>query len=162
MFMHGDWVKGYFNNRGWDYGVQYGSFPAPGTSGMFGLVVDGFVVPKQAGNVGNGLRWVHSYTTVDTQSAFNPVKGSVSPYNDVPLTIYSDDYSKEAEQSLQNTSTKFYPSITHGSAVPIAVLTGLHPKISQFVLDKDVEAAARDIVDIVKSGTYSRTWVITS
>jgi glucose/mannose transport system substrate-binding protein len=162
MFLHGDWVKGYFKNRGWAYGVQYGSFSAPGTSGVFGLVVDGFVVPKQAGNVGNGLRWVHSYTTVDTQSAFNPVKGSVSPYNDVPLTIYDDDYSMEAEQSLQNTSTKFYPSISHGTAVPIAVLTGLHPKISQFVNDKDVEAAARDIVNTVKGGTYTITWNITS
>jgi glucose/mannose transport system substrate-binding protein len=161
MFLHGDWVKGYFSNRGWQYGNQYGSFPAPGTSGLFGLVVDGFVVPK-AGNTSNGLRWVHSYTTVDTQSAFNPVKGSVSPYNDVPLTIYADDYSKESEQSLQNASTKFYPSITHGTAVPIPVLSNLHTRISQFVNDKDVEAAARDIVNTVKGGTYTRTWDITS
>lgn len=161
MFLHGDWVKGYFSNRGWDYGLQYASFPAPGTSGVFGLVVDGFVVPKNAPNIGNGLRWVHSYTTDQSQSSFNPVKGSVSPYNDIPVTIY-DDYSKEAAQSLQNASTKFFPSITHGSAVPINVLTGLHPKISQFVLDKDVEAAARDIVNTLKTGTYTITWNITS
>jgi glucose/mannose transport system substrate-binding protein len=161
MFLHGDWVKGYFANRGWQYGVQYASFPVPGTSNEFGLVVDGFVVPKQAGNIGNGLRWINSYTTIGTQSAFNPVKGAVSPYNDVPLTIY-DNYSMEAEQSLQSTSTKFYPSITHGMAVPNDVLFSLHPRISQFVLDKDVGAAARDIVNIVQSGTYTRTWNLTS
>jgi glucose/mannose transport system substrate-binding protein len=162
MFLHGDWVKGYFKSRTWQYGVQYGSFPAPGPSGEFGVVVDGFVVPKDAGNIGNGLRWINSYTTEAVQSAFNPVKGSVSPYNDVPLTIYDDDYSKEAAQSLQNASTKFYPSITHGTAIPNGVLFGLHPNISEFVHNQDVEASAREIVDTVKSGTYTIQWNITS
>jgi len=163
MYLHGDWVKGYFKNRGWEYGVQYGSFPAPGTSDEFGLVVDGFVVPKQAGNIGNGLRWIHSYTTVDVQSAFNPVKGSVSPYNDVPLTIYEDDYSKESAQALQNASIKFYPSLTHGTALPNNVMFGLHTKISEFVLNQDVEASARNIiVDVLSKGTYTISWNIVS
>jgi len=160
MYLHGDWVKGYFKNRGWQYGVQYGGFLAPGTSGSFGLVVDGFVVPEKADYIGNGLRWVHSYTTDDVQREFNPVKGSVSPYNDIPLNIYEDNYSRESAQSLQNPSTKFYPTITHGIAVPNDVLFDLHPKISQFVLDLDVEEAAQDIAEIVGRGTYTISWDI--
>lgn len=160
MYLHGDWVKGYFKNRGWQYGVEYGSFPAPGTSGLFGLVVDGFVVPEKAGNVGNGLRWVHSYTTDDVQEAFNLAKGSVSPYKDIPLDIYEDSYSRGSAQSLQNPSTKFYPSVTHGTAVPNDVLFSLHPKVSEFVLYLDVEAAARSIVEVVGEGTYTVSWDI--
>jgi glucose/mannose transport system substrate-binding protein len=160
MYIHGDWVKGYFNNRGWQYDIQYGSFPAPGTSGLFGLCVDGFVVPKNADYIGNGLRWVHSYTTDNVQKAFNPVKGSVSPYTDIPLDIYEDDYSRESAQSLQNLSTKFYPSITHGIAVPNDVLFDLHSKISEFVLDQDVDRSAQEIAEIVRGGTYTISWDI--
>ncbi len=106
------------------------------------------------------MRWVHSYTTDNVQREFNPVKGSVSPYTDIPLDIYEDDYSREAAQSLQDPSTGFYPSITHGIAVPNDVLFDLHPKISQFVFDQDVEAAARDIAETVRGGTYTITWDI--
>lgn len=160
MYLHGDWVKGYFKNRGWQYGVQYGSFPAPGTSGSFGLCVDGFVVPEGADYVGNGLRWVHSYTTDDVQTAFNLVKGSVSPYTNISPNIYEDNYSRESALSLQNPSTNFYPSITHGIAVPNDVLFDLHPKISEFVLNQDVDASARDIVEIVNRGDYTIPWDI--
>lgn len=162
MYLHGDWVKGYFKNRGWQYGNQYGSFAAPGTSASFGLVVDGFVVPEDADYIGNGLRWVHSYTTDDVQSAFNPVKGSVSPYTDISLDIYEDDYSRGSAQSLQNLSTKFYPSITHGIAVPNDVLFDLHPKISEFVLNRDVNTSASEIAEIVGGGTYTTQWDIAS
>jgi glucose/mannose transport system substrate-binding protein len=160
MYLHGDWVKGYFKNRGWQYDVEYGSFPAPGTSGLFGLCVDGFVVPEKADYIGNGLRWVHSYTTDDVQTEFNLVKGSVSPYTDISPDIYEDDYSKESAQSLQNLSTNFYPSITHGIAVPNDVLFDLHPKISEFVLNQDVDASARDIVEVMNRGTYTIPWDI--
>jgi glucose/mannose transport system substrate-binding protein len=160
MYLHGDWVKGYFKNRGWQYGVQYGSFPAPGTSGLFGLCVDGFVVPSKAASLANGLRWVHSYTTEEVQKNFNLVKGSISPYKDIPLDIYEDDYSRESAQSLRNPSTKFYPSITHGIALPNDVLYDLHPKISEFVLNRDVETSAQHIAEIVNRGTYTIPWDI--
>jgi len=160
MYLHGDWVKGYFKSVGWQYGVDYGSFPAPGTSGSFGLCVDGFVVPKDAEYIGNGLRWVHSYTTDDVQRAFNLVKGSVSPYTDIPLDIYEDNYSMESALSLQTPSTKFYPSITHGTAVPNDVLFDLHVKISSFVLNPDVEAYAQYIEEAVGRGAYTIPWDI--
>ena len=160
MYLHGDWVKGYFKNRGWQYGVQYGSFPAPGTSGSFGLCVDGFVVPEGADYIGNGLRWVHSYTTDDVQTAFNPVKGSVSPYANISPNIYGDNYSRDSALSLQNPSTNFYPSITHGIAVPNNVMFDLHTKISEFVLNRNVDASARDIVEIVNRGDYTIPWDI--
>lgn len=160
MYLHGDWAKAYFKNRGWQYGTEYGSFPAPGTSELFGLCVDGFVVPEKADYIGNGLRWIHSYTTDDVQEEFNLVKGSVSPYEDIPLDIYDDDYSMESAQLLQNPSTKFYPTITHGIAIPNDVLHGLYPKISEFVNNRDVEATAQEIVDILSEGTYTIQWGI--
>jgi glucose/mannose transport system substrate-binding protein len=160
MYLHGDWVKGYFKNVGWQYGVQYGGFTAPGTSGLFGLCVDGFAVPKEADYIGNGLRWVHSYTTDDVQREFNLVKGSVSPYTDISPDIYEDNYSKESAQSLQNPSTKFYPSITHGIAVPNEVMYDLHTAISNFVNNQDVDASARDIAEIVNRGAYTISWDI--
>jgi len=158
MYLHGDWAKAYFKNRNWEYGVEYGSFPAPGTSGLFGLCVDGFVVPEEAGDEGSALRWVHSYTTRDVQEEFNLVKGSVSPYSDIPLDIYEDDYSREAAQLLHDPSTKFYPSITHGIAVPNDVLYSLHPKISEFVNNRDVDATAQEIAAVLSGGRYTIEW----
>jgi len=161
MYLHGDWAKAYFKNRNWEYGVDYGSFPAPGTSGLFGLCVDGFVVPKGAEEVENGLRWVHSYTTRDVQEKFNLVKGSVSPYSDIPLEIYDDEYSKETAKLLHDPSTRFYPSITHGIALPNDVLYSIHVKISEFVNNLDVEKTAQEIVNILREGKYTIEWDIT-
>jgi len=159
MYMHGDWANAYFKNRGWTLGVEYDILPAPGTENLFGLVVDGFVVPK-GGNVANGLRWVHSHTTVEVQSIFNPVKGSVSPYLDVPDSIYIDDYSRGVAAELRNPQTRFYPSFTHGMALPNDVLFSLHPKISEFVEYQNVDQSADAIVRVLGGGTYTIPWNI--
>jgi len=159
MYLHGDWVKAKFSDLGMTYGNQYGSFSVPGTS-AFGLCVDGFVVPEQATYFGNGLRWVHSYTTDAVQTAFNPTKGSVSPYTNISLSIYSDAYSVESAREVQAENTKFYPSITHGSAVPYDVLFSLHTKINEFVLNRDVDASASAIKTVLGQGTYITEWHI--
>ncbi|MEM2251252.1 MAG: ABC transporter substrate-binding protein [Candidatus Hadarchaeales archaeon] len=159
MYVHGDWANAYFEQRGWTLGVQYDIFLAPGTENLFGLVVDGFVVPKK-GNVIGGLRWVYSYTTLEVQSSFNPVKGSVSPYRDVPDNIYTNSYARNAASALRNPQTKFYPSFTHGIAIPNEILYDLHPKISEFVEFQNVSASASTIASLIRSGTYTISWDI--
>lgn len=160
MYVHGDWANAYFEQRGWTLGVQYDIFLAPGTENLFGLVVDGFVVPK-GGNVAGGLRWVYSHTTLTVQSAFNPVKGSVSPYLDVPENIYTNSYARSSASALKCQSTKFYPSVTHGTAIPNEVLYDLHPKISGFVEYQNVDSSASEISSLIRSGTYTIQWRIT-
>jgi glucose/mannose transport system substrate-binding protein len=160
MYLHGDWLKGYFRVRGWRYGVDYGSFIVAETPGIFGLCLDGFVVPRDARYIANGLRWVYSFTTEAVQREFNLEKGSVSPFTDIPLEIYEDVYSREAARSVQDPATRFFPSITHGTAVPNDVVRGLHPKISGFVLERDVTAFAHKIVAVVREGTFPIVWDI--
>jgi len=158
MYLQGDWVKGFFTIRGWECGKQYGYFTAPGTTGWFGLCIDGFVAPKRSSCPDNAIRWLHVLTEVGAQKMFNRIKGSVSPYEDVPLDIY-DDYSRQCAQALYSSDTKFYPSIAHGMGSPWQVLYNLHRTIAYFAINPtDLESIAKSIVDIVHGVEYIKQW----
>ncbi|MBA7505061.1 hypothetical protein ES706_03724 [subsurface metagenome] len=159
MYLHGDWIKGYFTTRGWTCGNQYGCFTAPGTSDWFGLCVDGFVAANNSECPNNALRWLHSYVTVDAQEGFNPIKGSVSPYEDVPLDIY-DDYSRGCAEDLYDPSTNFYPSIAHGSGSPWEVIYNLHRTVANFAVGPDVGGYANIIANLVQGVDHPMTWDI--
>ena len=162
MYLMGDWVKGYFITRGWVCDNQYGYFAAPGTSGWFGMCIDGFVTPNGAQNENNAIRWLHTCSTVEAQVKFNPLKGSVSPYEDVPLDIY-DNYSRRCAEELYNPITKFYPSIAHGSGSPVdGVVIELHKKTADFTssLPDNVEGTANIIADLVNGVSHPLTWNI--
>ena len=160
MYIHGDWAKGYFVTNGWEYGVDYGTFPAPGTSDWYGLDADSFVRPKNSVNPKNGIRWQWSYTTQESQMAFNPPKGSVSPYRDVSTDIY-DAYSKESAEALCDPHMRLYPSIAHGHGSPEKVVSNLNVIIGDFAQNPtDISGTARGIASRVRRVDHPIAWGI--
>jgi glucose/mannose transport system substrate-binding protein len=84
MFLHGDWVKGYFVQLGWKPDVDFGMTCAPGTKGLFLYGVDAFALPIGARNEPGARDFLATVSSRAGQLAFNRLKGSSSIRRDMP------------------------------------------------------------------------------
>lgn len=84
MFLHGDWVKGYFVQLGWTPNVDFGVVGSPGAADTFVFGTDVFGVPKGAQHPGEALEFLTTVGSIEGQVAFNTFKGSSPMRFDVP------------------------------------------------------------------------------
>jgi glucose/mannose transport system substrate-binding protein len=118
----GDWANGEFEVAQKLYGVDYGTFPVPGTSNMYGLVVDCFEHPKGVKDPQNSLNWLTVVGSAEGQMAFNPLKGSIPARTDLmsnaaDVALFGP-YQQAAIKDFTSPGEITYPSIVHGSAMP--------------------------------------------
>ncbi len=147
MTLMGDWADGYFKVKGWKPNVDYGAIIIP--AGVYDLVIDAFVLPAKASDPYATKKWLSFLGTVQAQNIFNPIKGSVAPRMDAPITPY-DPIQKEFIKQLRTPGYILIPSIAHGSAVPPAFLTDLNNIISELVTSKNVNKVAQEILSAMK------------
>jgi glucose/mannose transport system substrate-binding protein len=83
MFLHGDWVKGYFLQLGWSGESDFGVVGAPGASDFFLYGVDSFALAKGARNLAGALSFLTTVASPAGQVAFNRIKGSSPVRRDV-------------------------------------------------------------------------------
>ena len=154
----GDWANGEFYVANMVYGADYGTFPVPGTAGMYGLVIDCFQHPKGVKHPENSLNWLKVVGSKEGQDAFNPIKGSISARTDSDTTKYGA-YQKAAIADFK-AATHMYPSVTHGSGAPQSFTAKLNDIMSAFVTGKDVNAAAKALTDATNaaSADYTTVW----
>ena len=154
----GDWANGEFYVANKVYGTDYGTFPVPGTAGMYGLVIDCFQHPKGVKHPENSLNWLKVVGSKEGQDAFNPIKGSISARTDSDTTKYGA-YQKAAIADFK-AATHMYPSVTHGSGAPQSFSAKLNDIMSAFVTGKDVNAAAKALTDATNaaSADYTTVW----
>ena len=154
----GDWANGEFYVLNKVYGTDYGTFPVPGTAGMYGLVIDCFQHPKGVKHPENSLNWLTVVGSKEGQDAFNPIKGSISARTDSDTTKYGA-YQKAAIADFK-AATHMYPSVTHGSGAPQSFTAKLNDIMSAFVTGKDVNAAAKALTDATNavSADYTTVW----
>jgi glucose/mannose transport system substrate-binding protein len=154
----GDWANGEFKIIGMVYGKDYGTFTVPGTSNMYGLVVDTFQHPKGALHPTNSEKWLKVVVSKEGQDAFNPKKGSISVRSDSDVTRY-DDYQKSAIADFKN-ATYLFPSVVHGSGAPEQFKIKLNEVVTTFLTDLDVPKAATALTAETKTiaGNYSIVW----
>jgi glucose/mannose transport system substrate-binding protein len=86
MFLHGDWAKGYFVEKGWTPGTDFGVLAAPDSSDMFWYGVDTISLPAQAKNPTGAFNFLDTIGSIDGQIAFNSLKGSTPIRSDIPLS----------------------------------------------------------------------------
>jgi glucose/mannose transport system substrate-binding protein len=84
MLLHGDWVKGYLQQLGWNGETDFGVVAAPGTSDMFLYGVDAFVLARGARNESGARDFLETVASPAGQIAFNRIKGSSPIRPDVP------------------------------------------------------------------------------
>jgi len=156
----GDWANGEFKIVGMVYGQDYGSFAVPGTSNMYGLVVDTFQHPKGVLHPTNSDNWLRVVVSKDGQDAFNPQKGSISVRSDSDISKY-DAYQQSAIADFKNV-TYMYPSMVHGSGAPGSFLLKLNEVIAAYVNDLDAVKAATALTEETKniSSQYTKVWYL--
>ncbi|MDH5782297.1 MAG: ABC transporter substrate-binding protein [Candidatus Bathyarchaeota archaeon] len=154
----GDWANGEFYVADKVYGTDYGTFPTPGTSGMYGLVIDCFQHPKGVKHPENSLNWLRVVGSKEGQDTFNPIKGSIAARTDADETEYGL-YQKAAIADFK-AAASMYPSVAHGSGAPEAFTAELDDIMSAFVTNKNVNAAATALTDATKdaSADYTIVW----
>lgn len=87
--------------------------PFPGTGDVYNMVIDAVGVPKgPAQNL--GIDFAKYFTSREGQKVFNPLKGSIAVYPDIPPDIYPTVIQKwEVEQYRKSKYQVF--SLTHGA-----------------------------------------------
>jgi glucose/mannose transport system substrate-binding protein len=90
MFMHGDWVKGYLVQLGWNPDVDFGVVASPGATDLFLYGIDGFALPYGAKNEAGALDFLQTVVSPDGQAAFNRIKGSSPIRADIPRERLDD------------------------------------------------------------------------
>ena len=154
----GDWANGEFYVANKVYGTDYGTFPVPGTAGMYGLVIDCFQHPKGVKHPEKSLNWLKVVGSKEGQDELNPIKCSISARPDSDTTKYGA-YQKAAIADFK-AATLMYPSVTHGSGAPQSFTAKLNDIMSAFVTGKDVNAAAKALTDATNaaSADYTTVW----
>ncbi len=159
MQIMGAWMQPLMTSMDQVYGVDYGVFTFPGTDGWFGMCVDGFVVSNDSADVEAGIKWAYNVSTPEVQKNFSTLKESISPYSDTPDETYCP-LTLEFKNELVAETTKVYPSITHGTALPWSASTSLQTQMQEFATsaEHDAEFFAKKIVDIMKESSVKGDW----
>ncbi len=152
----GDWANGEFKASGMEYNKDYGTFLVPRTNSMYGLVIDTFSTPKRPQHPESAKKWLEVAGSKEGQDAFNPLKGSISARTDTDVSKY-DKYQQTA--IFDFIAVKYmYPAVSNGAPKSFEIRE--QQIIAEFVKDRDVNKAAKELTDYQKEihSEYEITW----
>jgi glucose/mannose transport system substrate-binding protein len=140
MTMIGDWVKGYYNSKGWKSDVDFGQIPSPGTRGTFVFATDTFCLPKGAPNRTEAIELVKTFGSAQAQAQFGIIKGSV------PARIDSDEsgFDSISQAALHDLQTNRVVPIID-ALVPSDFLTAVQDSLNTFAKDGNIDNEIRVI-----------------
>jgi glucose/mannose transport system substrate-binding protein len=139
----GDWAEGYLKTLGGTPGNSFGWEPL---GNHFMVITDSFGLPKGAPHRKEAIAWLATISSIDGQSIFNLIKGSIPSRIDVNRK-YFDPYQQKSMDDF--TKLTLTPSIVHGSAAPQGFSSALDDMINNFLYDGDVERARKTLKRIV-------------
>lgn len=138
----GDWAYGEFVAA--DVPAEdFGWVSHPGTEGSFMVVADGFVLANGAPNEAATREWLRVAGSREAQEAFNPLKGSICARTDCDREAFGE-YHNWAMDSFAEGA--LVPSLVHGSAAPADFQQAFNDAVTQFVVDRDVDAFTAALV----------------
>lgn len=137
MNIMGDWADGEFLKAN-KTSADYTGIPAPGNTGTFLLISDGFALPLQAKNKDNAANFLKLITGKDAQVAFNIKKGSICSRTDCDYSNF-DDYLKSSAAEFKTDA--IVPSVFGGAATVPSWSTSFQNVVDKFVADGDTAAA---------------------
>ncbi len=159
MYIHGDWVAGYFMSVGAKYGEEWAAAPFPKT--VFILLSDSFNLPKDAPHQEIAKAWLTVVGSPEAQESFNLIKGSIPARVDVSPK-YPDPYRPETADDFKKST--LVPSAVHGGISKEAFVTEMHNILTSLVtsasagadIDTLVNAAIQQIMQAIdRSGVVS-------
>jgi glucose/mannose transport system substrate-binding protein len=145
-FIHqGDWAAGQYKAAdSFEYDSDWGNVAFPGTSGVYSLVMDSFVFPKNNPSPEATTKFLTYCGTKDAQKRFNTKKGSIPPRTDVSMDEFgpflqaqSEDFANSNEQPA---------TIAHGTAVRPEVKSNIEGAFASFLESNDVNKTYDELV----------------
>ena len=138
-FIHqGDWAAGQYEaQKNFEYGKDWDYVPFPGSKGVYSIVVDSFVMPKNNPSPDATEKFLEYCGSIDGQKRFNPVKGSIPPRTDVPDKPFGPFLSaqrKDFENSKSQPAT-----IAHGTGVTPEQKSAMEQAFASFTESWNVE-----------------------
>jgi len=107
MYIHGDWVAGYFIANNAKYGEQWAAAPLP--KNIFIVLSDSFNLPAKAPHVEIAKAWLRIVGSKEAQESFNLIKGSI------PARIRCN--SKLSRSNIDLRPPKTFKTATHNYQV---------------------------------------------
>jgi glucose/mannose transport system substrate-binding protein len=146
-FLHqGDWAAGQYGSaEGFEYGTDWDYVPYPGTSGMYSIVMDSFVMPSPNPSPTMTKQWLRHCGSTDGQVAFNTIKGSIPPRTDVSMDDFPPFLQDQAEDF--DASEEQVPTIAHGSGTDPDSKSTFEQIFSGFLENWNASETASQIVD---------------
>jgi glucose/mannose transport system substrate-binding protein len=149
----GDWAYGEFVKANLKDNADFGWVSHPGTAGSFMIVADGFVMAKGAPNKDNNTLWLKVIGSKEGQESFNPLKGSIPARTDVDRSKFGPYHNWSMDSFAKD---KLVPSVVHGSAAPADFQQALNDAVTQFVVDKNVEAFSSTLVKAAQTAGIAK------
>lgn len=128
MFIHGDWVAGFYIAKNYKYGEDWAAAPFP--KNIFILLSDSFNLPKNAPHPSITKDWLRVVGSKEAQEKFNLIKGSIPARTDVSPS-YPDPYRPETADDFRK--SMLIPSAVHGGITKEAFATEMHNILTQMV-----------------------------
>ncbi|WP_419922593.1 ABC transporter substrate-binding protein [Candidatus Poriferisodalis sp.] len=147
----GDWAFGEFLNANLEEGVDFGWVSHPGSHGAFVAVTDGFTLAVGAPNPDATIEWLKAIGSLEGQTAFNQLKGSICARTDCDRGDFGR-YHNWAMDSFG--SAVIVPTVVHGSAAPAAFQQALNDAITVFVVSRDVDALASELAAAARASGF--------
>jgi glucose/mannose transport system substrate-binding protein len=149
----GDWAYGEFVNAKQKDNEDFGWVSHPGTAGGFMVVADGFVLAKNAPHPEQTKNWLRAIGSKAGQEAFNPLKGSIPARTDADRAKFGPYHNWSMDSFAADA---LVPSVVHGSAAPADFQQALNDAVTQFVVDKNVDAFANALVAAAKASGFGK------
>jgi glucose/mannose transport system substrate-binding protein len=143
----GDWADGEFIKANMKEKEDFGWVNHPGTDGSFIIVADGFALAKGAPHKEAAIAWLKSIGSKEAQEAFNPLKGSIPARTDVDKSKFDGYHRWSMDEFAKD---RLVASCVHGGAAPAAFQQALNEAVTSFVVDKNVENFATELVQAAK------------
>lgn len=134
----GDWELGALDLQGAEAGTDYLCVPAPTSNGEQGFVLNSDSIALFSTKDANELAGQELFARVgmsqDFQKAFNVVKGSIAPRNDVEMTDFRD-CQKQAKDALEaaTAANTVVPSMGHSMALPGNIRGAIMDAVSEYM-----------------------------
>jgi glucose/mannose transport system substrate-binding protein len=155
----GECATGEFVVAETNYGVDYGTFYAPGAENIFGVSLDTFAVPKGAKHPANAVNFHKAVISKEAQLRFNAVKGQIPARTDVELT---EDFPGECFESMRHFQTARYHRPGMWSGTPPAFMGKLTDIISEKIgVKRDITGAASAIASLQAETEWPKEWDLT-
>jgi glucose/mannose transport system substrate-binding protein len=146
----GDWAYGELKKDGAKDGVDFGYVPVPGAATTFDMVIDSFVVAKNAKDGKNAFDWAKVITSKQGQIDFNLQKGSIPVRTDVPMTQFPP-YQQQSAQDFRGSSENLVWSFANGEVGSPAFVQAYDNAINAFNANKDTGAFAQSMASAASS-----------